>query len=164
MTEHVVFRIAKRDDLPEIVRMLANDKLGSQRERYTLPLPESYLVAFDAMDRDSNNELIVAEAGAVVIGVIQLTFTPYLSYGGKLIAWAIERAKQRNCRMVQVTSDKRRPEAIRFYEKLGFVPTHEGLKLHLQPPLSLDTAGEHSSRQPSHVISTVAVGLCKKQA
>ena len=153
MTDNVGFRRARRCDLPEIVRMLADDKWGSQRENYTSPLPESYLLAFDAIDRDSNNELVVAESAGTVVGVLQLTFIPYLTYcggwraliegvrvdrnvrsigiGRKLVAWAIERAKQRGCHMVQLTSDKKRQEAIRLYEEMGFVPTHAGLKLHL---------------------------------
>ena len=140
--------------MPDIVRMLADDELGRQRESDTSPLPESYLLAFDAIDGDSNNELVVAESAGAVVGVLQLTFIPYLTYcgswraliegvridrkvrsmgiGRKLMAWAIERAKQRACRIVELTSDKKRPEAIRFYEELGFVPTHEGLKLHLK--------------------------------
>ena len=133
--------------------MLADDELGGLRESDVSPLPESYYRAFDAIDRDSNNELVVAESGGKVVGVLQLTFIPYLTYRGswraliegvrvdretrsmgigrRLITWAIERAKQRGCHLVQLTSDKQRPEALRFYEELGFVSSHEGLKLHL---------------------------------
>ena len=133
--------------------MLADDELGGLRESDVPPLPESYYRAFDAIDRDSNNELVVAESGGKVVGVLQLTFIPYLTYRGswraliegvrvdretrsmgigrRLITWAIERAKQRGCHLVQLTSDKQRPEALRFYEELGFVSSHEGLKLHL---------------------------------
>lgn len=156
MTEDIQFREAKRSDVPEIVRLLADDKLGSRRESDISPLPDSYLSAFDAIDRDLNNELVVAESVGSVVGVLQITFIPCLTHcggwraliegvrvdqnmrsvgiGRKLVAWAIERAKQRGCRMVQLTSDKKRPEAIRFYERMGFVPTHEGLKLNLQSP------------------------------
>ena len=133
--------------------MLADDELGGLRESDVSPLPESYYRAFDAIDRDSNNELVVVESGGKVVGVLQLTFIPYLTYRGswraliegvrvdretrsmgigrRLITWAIERAKQRGCHLVQLTSDKQRPEALRFYEELGFVSSHEGLKLHL---------------------------------
>lgn len=152
--ENLKFRRAKRSDVPDIVRMLADDKLGSQRESYTLPLPETYYLAFDAIERDANNELIVAECGDAVVGVLQITFIPYLTYRGswraliegvrvdskmrsqgigrQLVQWAIERAKERGCHMVQLTSDKKRPEAIQFYESLGFIASHEGLKLHLR--------------------------------
>lgn len=154
MTENIELRGSRRKDVPEIVRLLADDELGSQRESYISPLPENYLLAFDAIDQDANNELVVAEFDGRVVGVLQITFIPYLTYcgswraliegvrvdrkmrsmgiGRKLIACAIERAQKRGCRMVQLTSDKKRPEAIRFYEQMGFVPTHEGLKLHLQ--------------------------------
>lgn len=151
----VRFRRAARDDLPAIVRLLADDPLGAQRETYATPLPPAYHAAFDAIERDPNNELVVAtDATGRVIGVLQLTFIPYLTYRGgwraliegvrvacelrsagigrQLFEWAIVRARQRGCRLVQLTTDKARPDAIRFYESLGFVASHEGMKLHLQ--------------------------------
>jgi GNAT superfamily N-acetyltransferase len=133
--------------------MLADDMLGSRRERYTLPLPECYYTAFEAIDTDPNNELVVAELDGQVVGVMQLTYIPYLTYQGgwraliegvrvdsawrasgigrTLFTWAIERAQSQGCHLVQLTSDKARPDAIRFYESLGFVASHEGMKLHL---------------------------------
>ena len=147
------FRRATRTDVPDIVRMLADDILGSKREQYTLPLPESYYTAFAAIDTDPNNELIVVELDGKVVGVLQLTYIPYITYRGswraliegvrvdsslrasgigrKLFTWAIERAQSKGCHLVQLTSDKARPDAIRFYESLGFVASHEGMKLHL---------------------------------
>ncbi len=147
------FRPATRNDLPEIVRMLADDPLGSQRERFSDPLPDSYYTAFDAISTDANNELIVAENDGAVVGVLQLTFIPYLTFQGSwralienvrvsakvrgqdigtaLLHWAIARAEKRGCRMVQLTTDKSRVDAKRFYEKLGFHATHEGMKLSL---------------------------------
>ncbi|HEY7041003.1 MAG TPA: GNAT family N-acetyltransferase [Methylomirabilota bacterium] len=144
-----VMRRARLDDVPEIVRLLADDPLGAARERYETPLPESYRRAFEAIDRDDNNELIVACQGEQVVGVLQLTFMPSLTYQGlwraqiegvrvdakirsqglghALFEWAIERG----CHLVQLTTDKRRPEARRFYESLGFVASHEGMKLPL---------------------------------
>jgi GNAT superfamily N-acetyltransferase len=149
----IVIRRAQRDDLPHIVQLLADDPLGVKREAPVEPLPSSYHTAFEAIDLDPNHELVVAEADGRVIGVLQLTFLPYLTYQGswraliegvrvasdrrsagtgkRLIAWAIDRARQRGCRIVQLTSDKSRRDAIRFYERLGFVASHEGLKLHL---------------------------------
>jgi GNAT superfamily N-acetyltransferase len=151
--DDVVLRLAVRNDLPAIVRMLADDPLGAIRETYATPLPQSYESAFDAIDRDANNELLVAVTSGRVAGVLQLTFIPYLTYRGgwraliegvrvdgsirsagvgrKLVEWAIERAKLRSCHLVQLTSDKSRPDAIRFYESLGFTASHEGFKLHL---------------------------------
>jgi GNAT superfamily N-acetyltransferase len=149
----LVFRLATRRDVPDIVRMLADDPLGARRESFTSPLPASYDAAFDAVDRDPNNELVVATLSDRVVGVLQITFIPYLTYRGgwraliegvrvdasvrsggigtRLFEWAIARARERGCHMVQLTSDKSRPDAIRFYESLGFVASHEGLKLHL---------------------------------
>jgi GNAT superfamily N-acetyltransferase len=153
-TPAVSFRRAVRGDLPCIVRLLADDPLGAKRETDITPLPDVYHSAFDAIDRDPNNELVVVESDAhIVVGVLQLTFIPGISHrggwraliegvriakearsggiGAKLFEWAIGRARERGCRMVQLTSDKTRPDAIRFYERLGFVASHEGLKLHL---------------------------------
>ncbi|WP_371928745.1 GNAT family N-acetyltransferase [Rossellomorea sp. KS-H15a] len=133
--------------------MLADDVLGSKRERYEHPLPESYIQAFNAIDTDPNNELVVACQGEEVVGVQQITFTPYLTHQGgwratiegvrtsasvrgegvgtKMIQWAIARAEERGCHLIQLTTDKQRPDALRFYERLGFKATHEGLKLKL---------------------------------
>jgi GNAT superfamily N-acetyltransferase len=150
----VLFRRATRADVPKIVRLLADDPLGAKRERYELPLPESYLAAFDSIASDPNNELVVACLDDRVVGVLQLTFIPYLTYQGSwraliegvrvdsgarsagigkaLLEWAIERARERGCHLVQLTTDKSRPDALRFYEALGFVATHEGMKLSLK--------------------------------
>ena len=136
------------------MRLLADDLLGAKRERFETPLPESYVRAFEAIDADPNNELAVACMGMEVVGVLQLTFTPYLTYQGgwraqiegvrvasalrssgigrQLFLWAIERARRSGCHLVQLTSDKARPDAIRFYEGLGFKASHEGMKLHLE--------------------------------
>jgi ribosomal protein S18 acetylase RimI-like enzyme len=149
----VEIRRATRDDLPAIVHMLADDPLGAAREADVSPLPRGYADAFDAIDRDPNHELCVAAAGDEIVGVLQLTFLPNLSYQGswraliegvrvaagyrsggigrQMILWAIERARTRGCRLVQLTSDKSRVDAVRFYEGLGFVASHQGMKLHL---------------------------------
>jgi ribosomal protein S18 acetylase RimI-like enzyme len=153
MKEQLTFRMAAKKDLDPIVAMLADDALGKGRERYILPLPESYGQAFRAIDSDPNNELIVACCEAEVIGVMQLTFTPYLTHQGswratiegvrtsssfrgqgvgtRMIEWAIDRSRERGCSLVQLTTDKQRAEALRFYQKLGFSATHEGMKLKL---------------------------------
>lgn len=152
----LTIRQAKCSDVQDIVRMLAADALGTKRESYESPLPASYYAAFEAIDADPNNELVVACRAGAVVGVLQLTFIPYLTYRGswraqiegvrveasersrglgrKLLEWAIERAGQRGCHLVQLTSDKTRGDAIRFYESLGFVASHEGFKLHLSSP------------------------------
>jgi ribosomal protein S18 acetylase RimI-like enzyme len=153
----LLFRRATRDDLPAIVAMLADDPLGARRESNTSPLPRCYHDAFDAIDRDPNIELVVVESGkrgsSGLLGVLQLSFIPNLSHRGgwraliegvrvaaahrsggvgrQMLQWAIERARQRDCLMVQLTSDKSRTDAIRFYEGLGFAASHEGMKLQL---------------------------------
>jgi ribosomal protein S18 acetylase RimI-like enzyme len=148
------FRQATREDLPEIVRMLADDFLGSTRERYENPLPESYVKAFEEIDADKNNELIVAERDGEVVGMLQLTFTPSISFqGGKratvesvrtdskyrghgigkeLMRWAIERAREADCISMQLTTNSERTDAHRFYENLGFKRSHLGMKLDLR--------------------------------
>lgn len=147
------FRPATEQDLPAIVALLADDALGATRECNASPLPASYRTAFAAIDADPHNELVVACRGDAVVGVLQLTLIPYLTYQGSwraliegvrvaaserghgvgqaLFEWAIERARARGCGLVQLTTDKARPDALRFYERLGFVASHEGMKLHL---------------------------------
>lgn len=148
-----VIRPARIDDLVEIVRLLADDELGQTREVGDEVLPDEYLRAFHDIDEDERNELIVVEDDGWMVGTLQLTFIPGLTHRGSeraqlegvrvatshrsqgigrlLFEWAIERARQRGCRMVQLTTDKRRPDAYRFYESLGFVSSHEGMKLRL---------------------------------
>jgi GNAT superfamily N-acetyltransferase len=150
----LTFREARRADLERIVQLLADDPLGSRRESFTTPLERGYVQAFAAIEADPNNELVVVEREGGVIGVLQITFIPYLTYRGswraliegvrvvaearsagigrRLFLWAIERARERGCALVQLTSDKARPDAIRFYQSLGFTPSHEGMKLQLR--------------------------------
>ena len=147
------FRPANERDLATLVDMLADDELGAEREDASRPLNQNYRDAFSSIDKDPNNELIVAEQGGELAGMLQLTFIPYLTHtgswrcliegvriakhyrgqglGSELLNWAITRARQRGCRLVQLTSDKKRPEALRFYAALGFEATHEGFKLRL---------------------------------
>lgn len=153
METRVQFRRAQKADVRAIVDMLANDPLGAKRERFQSPLPQSYYDAFEAIDSDPNNELLVATVDSQITGVLQLTFIPYLTYQGgwraliegvrvasefrskgigrEMFQWAINRARIRGCHMLQLTLDKARPDALRFYESLGFTASHEGLKLHL---------------------------------
>lgn len=147
------FRRATRADLPRIVQMLADDAIGATRESYADPLPDVYWEAFAEIDADPHQLLVVAEIAGRVVGTLQLTFIPYLTHRGSrramieavridshqrggglgrlMVAWAIEEARRRGCQMVQLTTDKRRAEARRFYESLGFVATHEGMKVAL---------------------------------
>jgi GNAT superfamily N-acetyltransferase len=149
----MIFRHATLTDLSAIVRMLADDFLGSQREKFEDPLPESYVEAFQEIETDPNNELIVAELDGEIVGTMQLTFTPSISsQGGKrctaesvrvdashrgtgigreMMLWAIERAKEIGCVSMQLTTNIERKDAHRFYERLGFVGSHLGMKLKL---------------------------------
>jgi GNAT superfamily N-acetyltransferase len=150
----IIFRLAERADLPSIVRMLADDELGSQRERYEDPLPEPYYAAFEQIRNDPNHELIVAEMDGKVVGTLHLMFLPSISFrgglraqvesvrvdgkyrnrgiGSEMMKWAIERAGARGAHILQLTSHKSRTEAHRFYERLGFEGSHLGMKLSLQ--------------------------------
>jgi GNAT superfamily N-acetyltransferase len=146
-------RNATSDDLSEIIRLLADDFLGQQREDFSEPINENYLKAFREIDADANNELIVAEMDGKIVGTLQLTFTPSLSYQGsrrctvesvrvdsslrgkgigrEMMLWTIERAKENGCISMQLTSHNDRADAHRFYEQLGFSKTHIGMKLSL---------------------------------
>ena len=150
---NVQYRLATRRDVPAIVRLLAEDNLGAQRERFETPLPAPYYAAFEAIDADPNNELIVAHANGEIIGTLQLMFLPHLSHQGGMRAqvssvrvaeqfrgqgigtdmmkWVLERARERGCLLMQLTSSKSRTDAHRFYEKLGFEKTNIGMKIKL---------------------------------
>lgn len=148
----MTFRPATHDDLPTIVAMLADDPLGQLREDFRDPLPDCYYEAFENIIADKNQELMAVIKDDEVIGTLQLTFVPYLTYRGgiraqieavrirkdqrgqkigeSLFLWAINRAKERGAHLLQLTTDKKRPDALRFYENLGFKASHEGMKLH----------------------------------
>ncbi len=147
----ITIRSSTKQDVKEIVRLLADDALGAKRERYIDPLPAEYYSAFDMINADQNNLLIVAELEGKIVGTLQLTYITYLTYqGGKraiiegvrvdnahrgkgigkdMLNWAIAKAKNDGCHVVQLTTDKRRPDALEFYKQLGFIASHEGLKL-----------------------------------
>ncbi|MBY4608556.1 GNAT family N-acetyltransferase [Rhizobium sp. 9T] len=148
------FRLARRSDLAAIVRLLADDDLGSAREIVSDPIDARYLSAFAAIEADANQMLAVAsDADDQLVGCLQLSFIPGLSragmwrgqiesvriargfrgsgLGSEFIEWAIAQCVERGCGLVQLTSDKTRVDSIRFYGKLGFVASHEGLKRNL---------------------------------
>jgi ribosomal protein S18 acetylase RimI-like enzyme len=149
----MIFRPATTADLPAILAMLIDDELGKLREDPGTPLNPSYLEAFEAIARDPNQLLAVADQDSQVVGCLQLTFLPGLSHRGAwrgqiegvriaasqrssglgkaMMEWAIAQCRASGCRMVQLTTDKRRHDAHRFYARLGFVASHEGMKLEL---------------------------------
>ena len=148
------FREAKRDDLGMIIALLAEDPLGQTRESAaSKTIGDAYLNAFGAIAADPNQRLIVVETDGKVAGCLQLTFIPGLTYTGgtraqiegvridkslrgsgagrAMVEYAIELARERGCVLFQLTTDKRRPEALGFYQALGFTASHEGMKLRL---------------------------------
>ncbi|GAA1286380.1 GNAT family acetyltransferase [Planotetraspora silvatica] len=144
------FRTARREDVPVIVALLVDDPISASRD--TAPGLD-YDDAFAAIDADPRNELIVVESGGEIVGTMQLTFIPGLSrrgaeraqvegvrvasthrsqgIGGKMMEWAAGRARERGCTLLQLTSDKARTDAHRFYSSLGYEASHEGFKLRL---------------------------------
>jgi GNAT superfamily N-acetyltransferase len=144
-------RPATAEDLPDIVAMLADDPLGAQRESPDDLTP--YVTAFERLDQDPNQHLVVAARGSKVVGTLQLTVIPGLSrrgstrsiiegvrihaeergsgLGTQLIEWAVEESRRQDCQLVQLTSDATRTDAHRFYERLGFEASHLGFKLAL---------------------------------
>jgi ribosomal protein S18 acetylase RimI-like enzyme len=149
----ISLRRARETDLPAIVALLADDELGRQREETSHPLAECYKSAFKALDADPNQFLAVATDDNVVVGTLQLTFIPGLSrkgawrgqieavrvaadrrgsgLGKKMFEWAIAECRARGCSLVQLTTDRDRLDAHRFYEQLGFRASHIGYKLAL---------------------------------
>ena len=149
----LIARKMQKADLGVVVSLLADDELGRSREDKTKVVHADYFRAFEHIDSDVNQYAAIFEINGELIGCLQITFIPGLSrrgslrgqiegvrvsrdfrgkgYGAKMIAWAITKCRDRGCKMVQLTSDKKRENAIQFYEKLGFVKSHEGFKLTL---------------------------------
>jgi ribosomal protein S18 acetylase RimI-like enzyme len=148
----ITIRRARRDDVDAIVGMLADDPLGSARERLEHPLPQSYFRAFEALDHDPNIQLVVAEDGeGAVIGCLQLCILPGLSsqgasrgliedvrvaahcrsrgIGERMVQWAIAEARASGCKLVELLTHRSRVDAQRFYARLGFQPSHVGMTL-----------------------------------
>ena len=147
------FSIATEIDLPQIINLLSEDELGKSRESVALPLDERYTQAFKEIANDPNNELIIAKDAGSVVAVLQVTYIPNLTLTGtkraqiegvrvssthrgkgigrKLFSYTLSRAKEKGCKLAQLTTNNARPDAFRFYESLGFKPTHVGFKLPL---------------------------------
>jgi GNAT superfamily N-acetyltransferase len=151
----MLIRPATRADVPAVVALLADDDLGRERESTEQPLDEGYWAAFDAIDADPNQQLIVLVADDdQVAGCLQLSILPHLAFRGgwraqieavriapdrrgaglgrAMFDWAIAEARRRGCHLVQLTANTQRPDALAFYGSLGFDATHQGLKLYLQ--------------------------------
>ncbi|WP_428681930.1 GNAT family N-acetyltransferase [Sphingopyxis sp.] len=148
----LILRDASVADLPAILAMLAEDTIPANREAD--PSDPRYLAAFEAIDSDPNQRLIAAECDGRVVGTMQLSFLPGLSFRGswrglieavrivadlrgqklgeRMILWAVEQCRGRDCKLVQLSSSATRTDAHRFYARLGFVQSHVGMKLHLR--------------------------------
>ena len=154
----ILFRQGQQSDLKDIVRLLSDDPFTGDSELeqdVATGVPPPYEQAWHEVDASEDNEILVASDAVRVIAVLQLTFIPSLTLRGswraqiegvrvaspyrgqgvgtQLVEWAIERAKAKNCRLVQLTMDRRRERAGNFYRRLGFVATHEGFKMKLDP-------------------------------
>ncbi|RZU49568.1 putative N-acetyltransferase YhbS [Krasilnikovia cinnamomea] len=150
----LIFRSATRADVPEILALLEDDAIHRSRQQVVAERDDAACwAAFEAIDADPRNELIVAEDAGTVVGTCQLTFIPSLSrrgaermtieavrvrtdlrghgIGKAMMRWALDRARERGCGLAQLTTDKRRTDAHRFYAGLGFTASHEGMKLAL---------------------------------
>ena len=148
------FRDMRRDDLPAVIKLLAEDVLGQSREAAGEGIDPAYVLAFDAVARDPNNRLIVADLDGEAIACMQVTTIPHLTFkggtrlqiegvrvdkryrgqkvGAAMIEWAIALADDTDCHLVQLTSNKDRGDALRFYEERGFQPSHIGFKRYLR--------------------------------
>ena len=147
----ITIRSARRDDVASIIAMLADDDLGRARERLEDPLPSSYYQAFERLSHDPNIELVVAEEGGRIVGCLQLCILPGLSsqgasrgliedvrvtserrslgIGEQLVRWAVDRAKARSCKLLELLTHHTRVDAQRFYERLGFARSHVGMTI-----------------------------------
>lgn len=149
----LAIRDADASDLPAVVALYADDMIGAGRETPGHPLDPRYLEGFEAIQADPRNRLVVAEIDGQVVGTLQLTFIPGVArrgaeraeieavhvargfrnngVGRHLAEWAIAQARGRGCALVQLTSDRRRTDAHRFWASVGFELTHAGMKLPL---------------------------------
>jgi ribosomal protein S18 acetylase RimI-like enzyme len=147
----VTIRRARLEDVGVIVAMLADDPLGSGRERIERPLPPSYFQAFEVIENDPNIQLVVAEQDGAVVGCLQLCILAGLSsqgasralvedvrvashcrsrgIGEQMLQWAVAEARAKRCKLVELLTDNTRVNAQRFYKRLGFQPSHVGMTL-----------------------------------
>lgn len=153
MTDPQAIRIrhARREDVAAIVALLADDHLGAAREVVSDPPAPAYQAAFETLAADPRNLLAAAEdASGRIVGTLQLTFIPGLSsqgaelallqavriaadlrgrgLGGRLVTWAMDEARRRGCQAMELLSHNSRTDAQRFYERLGFVQSHVGMR------------------------------------
>jgi GNAT superfamily N-acetyltransferase len=149
----LAYRVATPADLEFMVDLVAEDDVGGTLDRWDAASAPNYAEALAAIRADPNQELFIVELDGEPIGTFQLTYLPGImrrgmwrgliesvhvvpeqrnrGYGAAMMNWAVEHCRQRGCGMVQLTSNKQRLDAHRFYRRLGFVQSHEGFKLFL---------------------------------
>lgn len=149
----LTYRRAVEADLPFIVKLLTDDAVRATDDRPDEPFHPRYVAALRELEADPNQMMMLAVLEGETVGTIQLTFIPGIAglgtkrclveavhiapahrsrgLGTRMIQWAIEQARERGCGMVQLTSNKKRLDAHRFYERLGFLKSHEGFKYYL---------------------------------
>jgi GNAT superfamily N-acetyltransferase len=150
----IAIREATRDDLHRVIELIQLGAAAGPLPPPTAPLAEAYVRAFERFRANPEAMVMVAECGGQVVGTFSLTFLANLSNGGRdlaqiesvhvaeafrgqrigeaMLRWAIDASKARGCFRLQLTSDKRRTDAHRFYRRLGFAASHEGMKLALE--------------------------------
>ena len=153
MLNDLILRPATASDVPEVIRLMCEDELGATRESLSNPLAQSYMLAFQEIAKDKHQSLLVVEHKGKTIGTCHLTFIPSLSFKGSkrlnienvhiskpvqgqgIGTWMLQKAitlgREKGCKIVQLTTHKKRTLAKAFYEKLGFEASHEGMKLYI---------------------------------
>lgn len=152
--QDILIRKAEKNDIEAILQIMLEDMIGEKEDYDGNKIHENYIKAFETINRNDWQYLAVAVQNSKVIGTFQLSFIPNIIYTGALIClveavlvsseyrgkgigsymmkWAIDTAKEKGCRLVELTSNKLRNDAHRFYKQLGFIATHEGFKLDLK--------------------------------
>lgn len=149
----LTYRTADPDDLPFIIGLIVEDSVVVTEDRAEDAMDEDYRAALAAIDADPNEEMWIVERDGIAVGCFQLSFLPglmrrgmwrgqielvhvadgarNLGIGSQMMRWALDRCREKGCGMVQLTSNKKRTDAHRFYERLGFARSHEGFKYYL---------------------------------
>lgn len=149
----LTYRNATAADLPFIIALIVEDSVIQTDDDPADAGHAEYVDALAEITADPNEEMIIVDEDGVAVGCFQLSYLPGLmrrgmkrgqievvhvaethrnrGIGGEMMRWAVERCRQNNCSMVQLTSNKKRTDAHRFYERLGFLKSHEGFKLYL---------------------------------
>ena len=149
----LTYRTAGPADLPFIIGLIVEDSVVVTEDRAEDAMDEDYRAALAAIDADPNEEMWIVERDSIAVGCFQLSFLPglmrrgmwrgqievvhvsadarNLGIGSEMMRWALARCREKGCGMVQLTSNKKRTDAHRFYERLGFARSHEGFKYYL---------------------------------